>query len=84
MREGTKLDAQGRHVFSLDENKHDPFAVVDRLLAAAGAVSDPKADARFERIMQARRYQCKGGISCDDLARCSRQRSCHYPPVKRR
>lgn len=50
MREGTKVDADGFHVFNLDESKHCPFEVLDRLLVAAGAKPDPVADARFAAV----------------------------------
>lgn len=50
MREGTKVHADGFHVFNLDESKHCPFDVFDRLLSAAGAKPDPVADARFAMV----------------------------------
>lgn len=50
MREGTKVDADGFHVFNLDESKHCPFEVFDRLLTAAGAKPDPVADERFAMV----------------------------------
>lgn len=49
MREGTRLDAEGYHVFALDDAKHDSFAVLDRLMTAAGYVA-PAFDARFEAM----------------------------------
>jgi hypothetical protein len=47
MRDGTAIDADGFHVFKLDEAKHCPFEIFDRLATAAGAKPDPVADARF-------------------------------------
>lgn len=57
MREGTALDAQGYHRFTLDEAQHDPFDVLARLIAAAdnaaGMVppTDPARDERYRRII---------------------------------
>lgn len=50
MRDGVRIDTEGFHVFALDESKHCPFTVFDRLTAAAGAKPDPVADARFVMV----------------------------------
>jgi hypothetical protein len=49
MREGTRVDADGFHVFTLDEGKHNPFVVLDRLMTTAGYVA-PAIDLRFEAM----------------------------------
>lgn len=61
MREGTRVDAEGFHCFNLDERAHDPFVVLNRLIAAcdkaAGVVPavDPGENARFAEIMRKQR-----------------------------
>ena len=63
MKEGTRVDAEGFHCFNLDEKQHDPFAVLDRLMAACdkagGAPKDEAAckamDARHAAVMAKRK-----------------------------
>ena len=50
MREGTAVDAEGYYRFNLDDRKHDPFEVFDKLAAKCGAQPDPTADARFAMV----------------------------------
>lgn len=52
MKPGTPVDAEGYHTFKLDESKHDPFTVMQRLWDAAhkAAGTTPTIDqAREER-----------------------------------
>lgn len=63
MKEGTRLDAEGFHVFNLDEKQHDPFVVLQRLMdacdKAGGVEKDAKlcaeSDARFAAVMAKRK-----------------------------
>ena len=63
MKEGTRIDADGFHVFNLDEKQHDPFVVLERLMdacdKAGGVPKDAKlcaeSDARFAAVMAKRK-----------------------------
>lgn len=58
MREGTPIDAEGWHTFKLDEAKHDPFVVMQRLWDACNKAAgvtpqpDPERDAIYRKIIR--------------------------------
>lgn len=67
MREGTKLDAEGWHVFSLDEAKHSPFDVLLRLMQKLGA---PEGNDDRYRAMRAKR----AALDAEEAKRAARAR----------
>mgnify|MGYP001570468907 CR=1 FL=1 len=76
MKEGTRVDAEGFHCFNLDEKQHDPFAVLDRLIAACdkagGVVPDPAAIAESDRRWNAMMAKRKADEQAALQARRSR------------
>lgn len=59
MREGTRVDAEGYHHFSLDEGKHDPFMVLQRLIDAAHKatgiakpVPSAESESTYQRVLR--------------------------------
>lgn len=60
-------DADGYVRFTLDDTKHDPIAVLTRMLKACGAEhTDHERDAQFNKVMTARKLGC-------ERATCERQ-----------
>lgn len=76
MRDGVRVDADGFHCFSLNEDRHNPFEVVERLMNACGAPADtPASAARYESIVVANRLGCKR-TACPTVSECKQTRAC--------
>ena len=62
MKDGTPIDAEGFHHFNLDETKHDPFTVIERLEAKAAELygaqpRDEERDARWRKLAAVHRQR---------------------------